>query len=332
MSDATRQNLKISREGIVLIKSLEGFRPRALKRGNQWVVGYGHTVSAREGASVSEQEAELLLRYDLLPVEAVVNAAATAPLNQHQFDALASFAHSVGIDEFKASKVLRRLNAGETAQAADALMAWPDKPTPEAPVRRRSAERALFLADPTAPTTVAELMTAPLPPVEEDGTVLPFPVADELVASAPDVVEAAAPDATEPAPFPTSADPVAADPVAADPVAATTPDPVVPETPSQPTPATAIPADSRGPVLRHEDRIRIDQPFEWTQALPYMLIGGAGFIGFGVAMGTLRLSAMPSARSGEIALSGWLLAILSIGFIGYAGWKLYDRWGRSDPR
>ena len=51
------QRLKISREGIVLIKSFEGFRPRALQREDGgWIIGYGHTLSAREGASVSEAD------------------------------------------------------------------------------------------------------------------------------------------------------------------------------------------------------------------------------------------------------------------------------------
>ena len=74
MSDAARQSLKVSREGIVLIKSFEGFRPRAIQREDGgWVIGYGHTLSAREGATVSEADAELLLHYDLLPVDKALN-------------------------------------------------------------------------------------------------------------------------------------------------------------------------------------------------------------------------------------------------------------------
>ncbi len=333
MSDATRQKLKISAEGIALIKSLEGFRPRALKRGNQWVIGYGHTRSARDGALVSEAEAELLLRYDLLPIADAINTSAQTPLNQHQFDALASFAYSVGVDDFKGSDVLHRLNQGEAVMAADALIGWPENPSPESVVRRRSAERALFNADPAQAASVADLLTAPLPPVEEDGTILPFPAADE------DIFVAAAPVEARSTPVPADTPTVAAnDDPAPFPSGAPDTDPVLP-------PVAEILADKPvsfdGPVkerpltpddeiLKHAVRPR-DEAFDWKTALPYLLIGGVGFIGFGVAMGTLRLSAMPSARSGEIALSGWLLALLSIGFIGYAGWKMYDRWGR-EPR
>lgn len=331
LSDATRQKLKISAEGIALIKSLEGFRPRALKRGNQWVIGYGHTRSAREGASVTEAEAELLLRYDLLAVTEAINTGAKTALNQHQFDALASFAYSVGIDDFRGSDVLHRLNQGEAVMAADALIGWPETPSPEAVVRRRSAERALFTTDPTRAASVSDLLTAPLPPVEEDGTILPFPAADDTVHPvATEPAEIAPQDVAaeqsvaandDPAPFPT--DQSAEEAVT----------PAATETPPEPAtkpdgPVGPQPSLTEGEGLKASVRTE-DTAFDWKTALPWLLVGGAGFIGFGVAMGTLRLAAMPSSRSGDIALSGWLLAVLSIGFIGYAGWKMYDRWGRT---
>lgn len=164
MSDAATQSLKISREGIVLIKSFEGFRPRAIRREDGgWVIGYGHTLSAREGATVSEADAELLLRYDLLPVEKSVNETTSPTLNQHQFDALVSFAYSVGLEQFATSDVRQRLMVGAAAEAADAMMGWPEPPLRETALRRRAAERALFVADPTGPVSLSDLLAAPLP-------------------------------------------------------------------------------------------------------------------------------------------------------------------------
>ena len=170
MSDATSRRLKVSREGVVLIKSFEGFRPRAVRdEDGRWVIGYGHTASAREGLTVSETDAELLLQYDLLPVVKALNEQVWAELNQHQFDALASFAISVGVERFLASDVLQRLNAGRPGEAADALINWPEATAPDARLRRRAAERALFVAEPEAPVHLADLLAAPLPPppVEE---------------------------------------------------------------------------------------------------------------------------------------------------------------------
>ena len=165
VSEPVMKRLKVSREGIVLIKSFEGFRPRAIRREDgSWIIGYGHTLSAREGASVSEADAELLLQYDLLPVAEAVNATVGQTVNQHQFDALASFAFSVGVDKFQSSDVLERIRAGFSTEAADAMVGWPETTAPEAALRRRAAERALFVADPASPVSLADLLAAPLPP------------------------------------------------------------------------------------------------------------------------------------------------------------------------
>jgi lysozyme len=158
------QRLKISREGVILIKSFEGFRPHAVRRDDgRWTIGYGHTLSAREGAVVSEADAELLLQYDLLPISQALNTVA-GPLNQHQFDALASFALSVGLDRFQSSDVLARLSSGSNSEAADAIVGWIEPTAADTPLRRRAAERALFVADPARPVALAELLSAPLPP------------------------------------------------------------------------------------------------------------------------------------------------------------------------
>ena len=165
VSATTSQRLKVSREGLLLIKSFEGFRPRTVRRRDGVaVIGYGHTRSARAGASITEAEAELLLQYDLLPVVETINSRVAIPLNQHQFDALASFIFSVGVQRFEGSDVLEQLNAGAPARAAEALSGWPDRVQPaiDAPYRRRSAERALFDMAPERAAPLDLLLTAPV--------------------------------------------------------------------------------------------------------------------------------------------------------------------------
>lgn len=198
MSDVLPKPSKVSREGVLLIKSFEGFRPRAMQRSDgRWVIGYGHTHSAREGATVSEADAELLMQYDLIPVVKAVTDHVRVPLNQHQFDALASFVFSIGADRFASSDVVEQLNAGAPRQAAFALSEWADEAAAEKPTRRRSAEHALFNAAPGAPVTLADLLAAPLPsPFETpqptlaavegalDEAVAPFPAHDETGAPA----------------------------------------------------------------------------------------------------------------------------------------------------
>lgn len=312
LSDTASSKPRISAEGLALIKSLEGFRPHALKRGNGWVIGYGHTLSAREGTKVTETEAELLLQYDLLAVTDAIRTQVQTPLNPHQFDALASFVYSIGVEDFRASDVLKQINAGDLSAASDAMIGWPDTPGPEGPVRRRTAERALFKADPAATTSVAALLASPLPPVEEDGTVLPFPVADDAAQPEPDTVDAA-PAAGEPAPEPFPTDTVI--------------EPVARDTSPAPEPET-VEVESDRPRSAPRDE---DAPFPWRESAPLLAVGAIGFVSFGVAMGALRLASMPSARAGETALMGWILALVGLGCVGVAGWKLYERWGRSDP-
>ena len=217
VSETPTHRLKVSREGMVLIKSFEGFHPRAVREEDgRWLIGYGHTASAREGLTVGEADAELLLQYDLMPVVKALNEQVHSPLNQHQFDALASFAVSVGVERFLVSDVLQRLNEGHAGQAADALIGWPEDASADARLRRRAAERALFVADPASAVTLAELLAAPLPPPPVETPAAPeapepeapepeAPATDaraaalaSLLGEAPGTVEASAPEAPVP--------------------------------------------------------------------------------------------------------------------------------------
>jgi lysozyme len=151
-TNGSRVRQRVSRQGLELIKGFEGFRRKSARLpGGRYVVGYGHIRSAREGVEVSESDAEALLHYDLLPVEAAVNEWTFAPLNQNQFDALCSFAFSIGVKSFRRSDVLRRINEGAMLPAAAALEMWRrveldgEGVIVDALVRRRAAEKALFL-------------------------------------------------------------------------------------------------------------------------------------------------------------------------------------------
>jgi lysozyme len=144
----------ISPAGLALVQRCEGFcaEPGQLPDGN-WVVGYGHVREGDKGEAVNQDEAAALLAVDLAPFEALVNAKVAPKLSQAQFDALVSFAFSIGAAAFAASQVLRRVNEGEVLAAACAMDAWRksdvsgELETVDALVRRRAAEKALFLSD-----------------------------------------------------------------------------------------------------------------------------------------------------------------------------------------
>ncbi|WP_293369974.1 lysozyme [Phenylobacterium sp.] len=142
----------MSRTALDLIKRFEGYRQAAAQLPDgRWTIGHGHTLTARQGAQVSPDDAEALLLYDLIAVAHALNEAVFTPLTQNQFDALASFAFNIGLDSFHQSGVLKRLNEGALIQAACAMELWRkanvggERIVIDALVRRRSAEKTLFL-------------------------------------------------------------------------------------------------------------------------------------------------------------------------------------------
>ncbi len=146
---------RLTRSCIELVKRFEGFRPAAARTPDGgWTLGYGHTLTAREGAVVSEADADALLRFDLSRVADVLDEALLAPVNDNQFSALISFAFNIGPENFKGSSAARHLAEGAYLQAAAAIELWRradfggDALVVDALVRRRAAEKALFLTPP----------------------------------------------------------------------------------------------------------------------------------------------------------------------------------------
>jgi len=146
---------QVSRAAIELIKRFEGYRRKAAQLSDgRWTIGYGHTLTAREGAEVSEADAEALLLYDLIGVAHVVDELTYADVTQNQFDALCAFAFGIGVEAFRGCDVLKRLNEGAFTQAAFAMELWRKAEFEGEPividalVRRRAAEKLLFLTPP----------------------------------------------------------------------------------------------------------------------------------------------------------------------------------------
>ena len=153
MSNVANSLLVTSDRGLALIKEFEGLELEAYPdpgnkvTGEPWTIGYGHTRGVRKGDTCTEEQATEWLREGLGAAEGPVRHLVDVPLTQGQFDALVSFVFNCGAGNFGNSTLLRLLNGGAYASAADQFKRWnrgADGPLPGLS-RRRAAETALFL-------------------------------------------------------------------------------------------------------------------------------------------------------------------------------------------
>lgn len=144
--------MKVSKDGLNLIKEFEGVRLTAYKcPADVWTIGIGHTSAAgapevKPGMTITLQEAYDILNSDLGQYEDAVNKLVKVPLTQNQFDALVSFVYNVGVGAFQKSTLLKKLNDGQYNAVPGELMKWTKAGGKELPglVRRRRAEAALW--------------------------------------------------------------------------------------------------------------------------------------------------------------------------------------------
>jgi len=141
--------MKISKSGLDLIKSFEGFRGTAyLCPAGVPTIGWGFTAGVSIGDTMTVTEANERLVNDLAIYGESVQTAVVGVCTQTEFDALCSLAWNIGIAGMRKSSVIRLHNAGDKAAAARAFGLWNKAGGRVMPglVRRRSAEAALYLA------------------------------------------------------------------------------------------------------------------------------------------------------------------------------------------
>jgi len=135
--------------GLALLKEFEGLKLRAyLDSGNVWTCGYGHISGVGPHTTCTEELADKWLTQDLEVTESLVSHLVTVPLSSNQFSALVCFTFNEGAGHLKESTLLEKINVRDFEGAANAILLW-DKcrgNVIQGLIRRRQAERALFLA------------------------------------------------------------------------------------------------------------------------------------------------------------------------------------------
>ena len=144
------------KEGFVAFVYLDGEEPGVAikdRKTGRPTVGFGHLLTEAEIAQkqwatgITRDAAKDLFRRDLSRFESDINERVTVRLNQNQYDALVSLVFNIGTGAFSRSTLLKKLNAGDFAGAAEQFGVWrvANGKVDKRLVKRRAEEASLFL-------------------------------------------------------------------------------------------------------------------------------------------------------------------------------------------
>ena len=143
---------KMNAAGMRILKECEGLYLNSYKcPAGVWTIGYGCTKGIRPGMTISEAEAEEMLRKELTEFEkGVERILSHIPLNENQFSALVSLTYNCGMEPITEGMTIRRkLEARDYRGAAEGFLLWNKGGGRVLPglVKRREMERKLFLTE-----------------------------------------------------------------------------------------------------------------------------------------------------------------------------------------
>ena len=143
----------VTEQGLDLIKQFEGFSPMIYLCPAGWpTIGFGHVVRKFEHerfeAAIDEDEGAALLQDDVGVSERAVLRLIQVPLDDGQFDALASFTFNLGAGALQRSTLRRKINRQEYSSAPGELRrwVWADGRKLRGLMRRREAESNIYSA------------------------------------------------------------------------------------------------------------------------------------------------------------------------------------------
>ncbi len=119
--------MQLSAAGLELLRRSEGFRSHTYIDINGFpTIGYGHRLLDHESfpGGISEAQAAGTLAADVRSAQQAVVRLVKVPLSQGQFDALVDFCFNLGVGRLASSTLLKVLNGGRYADAAEQLLRW----------------------------------------------------------------------------------------------------------------------------------------------------------------------------------------------------------------
>jgi len=139
--------MKISLEGLGLIKKFEGCELEAYKcAAGVWTIGYGSTKGVKEGDSLTQEDADKLLRHEMDEYEGYIKDMVKIDLKQNEFDSLVSWVFNLGPANLKTSTMLKVINDNKLEEVPSQMKRWnkANGKVLEGLIRRREAEALLF--------------------------------------------------------------------------------------------------------------------------------------------------------------------------------------------
>lgn len=142
-------------KGLAVTKQGEGWRSRLYNDAAGYcTIGYGHLIK-RAGCDgseradwqdgITEDEGESLLVTDMADAQVAVMLAVTSRLTDTQYAALCDFVFNVGGANFRKSRLLQVVNAGQHDQVANQLLRWTMAGGREIPGLRNRRQREIEL-------------------------------------------------------------------------------------------------------------------------------------------------------------------------------------------
>ena len=142
-------------KGITIIKKFEGLRLTSyLCPAGVWTIGYGSTFyengsKVQEGEKITIDRADGLLINTVHLFEKSVKGLVKSSINENQLGALTSFAFNLGVGNFKASTLLKKVNKNPSdPMIRDEFMKWNKAggKVLNGLTRRREAEANLYFS------------------------------------------------------------------------------------------------------------------------------------------------------------------------------------------
>lgn len=149
------EELRVNERGRQLIILSEGYsRIPYICAAGVATIGYGCTISfdgelvTLDHEPIDRQLANKLFIRDLELFSKSVRALISTPINNNQFSALVSLAYNIGVGNFRASTLRRKLNRGDFLGASQEFKWWrrANGKILKGLVIRREKERLLFLS------------------------------------------------------------------------------------------------------------------------------------------------------------------------------------------